>query len=140
VIAALNDRDRLLLAFANLASYGIFARPAVRGSLVEAGGLVGAEAATGVPFARRDYVFWLRDDERSAFDQTGALVGPLPLHIGTGSIVPAIRAALSSAGFAGWCATASDSHQILVGPIPTFDAGGGASAGVRSAHAVAVGT
>jgi hypothetical protein len=152
-------RDRLLLAFANLGSYGILARPAVGGSFAEADGIVSSEAARKVPFARSDYVFWLHDEESWAFDRTGALVGPLRLHFGNRSIAPAIEAALSSAGLSGQraargdailvypisqsepAAATADGRGALTGPhasglnggrIPTFDAGGSGERGVRS--------
>jgi hypothetical protein len=92
-------RDRLLLAFANLASYGIYTRPAVDGSPGQARGKVSAEAARRTAFAANDYVFWCRDDEPLAFDMTGALIGTLPLHLGNRSLAAAIEHALSDAGF-----------------------------------------
>lgn len=95
----INARDRLLLAFANLASYGIYARPAVGGSLPKARERMITEAATRIPFAPDDYVFWRRDDESSAFDETGDLVAPLPVHFGDPSLTAAIARALSDAGF-----------------------------------------
>ena len=92
-------RDRLLLAFANLASYGIYARPAVVGSPAQARERVSAEAARRTAFAPNDYVFWCRDDEPLAFDMTGSLIGSLPLRLGNRSLAAAIEQALSDVGF-----------------------------------------
>ena len=92
-------RDRLLLAFADLASYGIYARPAVDGSPAQAQERVSAEAARRTAFAPNDYVFWCRDDEPLAFDMTGALIGSLTLRLGNRSLAAAIEQALSDAGF-----------------------------------------
>ena len=116
----LSARDQLLLAFANLASYGIYARPAVGGSLSEAQKGVSAEAAQRSPFAPDDYVFWRRDDEPFAFGESGALIGPLPLHFGNPSLAAAIEQASLDAG------------------IPTFDARGSADGGVRSIREASV--
>jgi hypothetical protein len=61
-------RDRLLLAFADLRSFGIVAEPAVSGSITEATAFMQTEAARRAPFAQRDYVFWLEADDAAAFD------------------------------------------------------------------------
>jgi hypothetical protein len=114
----IDARDRLLLAFANLASYGIHAHPAVSGSLDEARDTVTAEAASRVPFAPSDYVFWREADEPLAFDRTGSLIGTLPLHCGNRSIVPAVREALSSARFASRNAADGQNDEVLVVPFP----------------------
>lgn len=93
-----SQRDRLLLAFADLGSYGIYARPCVPGSGTEAHQTVSAEATRRVPFASTDYAFWRKDDEQTAFDDLGALIGPLPLHVGNPLLVAPIRQVLLAAG------------------------------------------
>ena len=104
-------RDRLLLAFADLASYGIYARPAVDGSPAQARERVSAEAARRTAFAPNDYVFWCRDDEPLAFDMTGSLIGSLPLRLGNRSLAAAIEQALSDAGFSDLQAADNGEHE-----------------------------
>jgi hypothetical protein len=71
-----NDRDRMLLAFANLASHGIAARPAMAS---DAAGLA-AELGARHPRGLGSYVFWHRDDDAS-FDPTGTLTDALTLAL-----------------------------------------------------------
>lgn len=70
-----SDRDRLLLAFASLASHAIAARPAM------ASGAAGLAAELGArrPGGLGSYVFWHRDDDASS-DPTGTLTAALTLH------------------------------------------------------------
>jgi hypothetical protein len=89
----LSDRDRLLLAFANLASYGIAARPAMAG---DAAGLA-AELRARHPRGLGSYVFWRGDDDTS-FDPTGRLIAALTLHCSGDETLMAARAACRQAG------------------------------------------
>ena len=69
-------RDRLLLAFANLASYGIAARDAYGETAAEAHAAVAADLRLRFPHGTGAYVFWTRpDDER--FDEHGRLTSDL---------------------------------------------------------------
>jgi hypothetical protein len=72
----LSDRDRMLLVFANLASHGIAARPAMAS---DAAGLA-AELGARHPCGLGSYVFWHRDDDAS-FDPTGTLTDALTLAL-----------------------------------------------------------
>jgi len=65
----LKTRDRLLLAFANLASYGIDTYPAVEGDLESARAQLEAECRPAHPDGLLSYVFWLRSDEATLFQQ-----------------------------------------------------------------------
>jgi hypothetical protein len=89
----LSDRDRLLLAFANLASYGIAARPAMAG---DAAGLA-AELRARHPRGLGSYVFWHHDDDAS-FDRTGTLTAALTLHCSGDETLRAARAACRQVG------------------------------------------
>ena len=84
----LSDRDRMLLAFANLASHGIAARPAMA---TDAAGLA-AELGARHPGGLGSYVFWHRDDDAS-FDPTGTLTTALTLHCSGEEALTAARAA-----------------------------------------------
>jgi hypothetical protein len=84
----LSDRDRMLLAFANLASHGIAARPAMAS---DAAGLA-AELGARHPGGLGSYVFWRRDDDAS-FDPTGTLTTALTLHCTGEEALTAARAA-----------------------------------------------
>ena len=97
----LSSRDRLLLAFANLGSYGIVARPAMRGTLAQARAAVAAETRLLAPFAQTDYVFWLHDDEIRTFATDGALIADLDIYVGNASLIPAVDQHLVKAGIPG---------------------------------------
>jgi hypothetical protein len=64
-------RDRLLLAFTDLRSFGIVAELSVSGSITEATAFMEIEAAHRAPYAQCDYVFWLEADDAAAFDAAG---------------------------------------------------------------------
>ena len=89
----LNDRDRMLLAFANLASHGVAARPAMAG---DAAGLA-AELSARHPWGLGSYVFWHHDDD-AAFDSTGTLTDGLTLHCSGEESLTAARAACLQVG------------------------------------------
>ena len=65
-----NDRDRMLLVFANLASHGIAARPAMASDAAGLAAGLGARHPGGLG----SYVVSHRDDDAS-FDPTGTLGG-----------------------------------------------------------------
>ena len=91
----LTTRDRLLLAFANLASYGIETFPAVEGDFESARAQLEAECRAAHPDGLLSYVFWLRSDEATLFQQGDLPPGcALPLfYHSRGEIVHAIAAA-----------------------------------------------
>lgn len=94
LVVLLSARDRLLLAFANLASYGITARSAVDGDADAAHREIRAELRAEYPLGRGSYVFWLKSDE-SGFSPSGQLVerAGLVLHYGNEEDVEGIKAA-----------------------------------------------
>jgi hypothetical protein len=79
----LSDRDRMLLAFGNLASHGIAARPAMASDAAE----VAAELRARHPRGLRSYVFWHRNDDAS-FDPTGTLTDALTLALQPRGVAP----------------------------------------------------
>ena len=93
----IGDRDRLLLAFADLSSYGILAREACGSDPAETGRALAAQRAEDAPQGLGSYVFWSGRDE-SRFDPEGRLSSPLPLHTSGQEVVPAVRAALARFG------------------------------------------
>jgi hypothetical protein len=95
--ALLSDRDRLLLAFAELAAYGIAAEESLPGTPDQAREALLVRLWTRAPRALGSYVFWTRSAE-SSFDDTGALRAELPLH--TSEDVAAAAFVLHRAGFA----------------------------------------
>lgn len=56
-------RDRLLLVFADLVSYGIAARPALPASRDEAHAALAGELLARHPFGMASYVFWTEHDD-----------------------------------------------------------------------------
>jgi hypothetical protein len=94
----MTDRDRLLLAFANVASYGIAARDAYGDSATEAHAAVAADLRLRHPNGLHAYVFWTRADDARAFDAYGNLVAELPLHTGGEGTADAVRTAAALAG------------------------------------------
>src|SRR4051812_3280981 len=94
----LSDRDRLLLAFANLASYGLAARDAYGESATEAHAAVAADLRLRQPHGLGAYVFWTAPDDAQAFDAYGRLVAELPLHTGGKGTTDAVRTAVALAG------------------------------------------
>ena len=77
-----SDRDRLLLAFANLASYGIATRDAYGEHATEAHAAIAADLRLRHPHGLGAYVFWTAPDDARSFDEYGRLIDELPLHIG----------------------------------------------------------
>ena len=94
----LSDRDRLLLAFANLASYGIAARDAYGDSATEAHAAVAADLRLRFPHSTGAYVFWTRSDDARSFDAYGRLIADLPLHLGGEGTAEAVRTAVALEG------------------------------------------
>ena len=94
----LSDRDRLLLAFANLASYGIAARDAYGDSATEAHAAVAADLRLRFPHGTGAYAFWTRTDDARAFDAYGRLIGELPIHTGGERTSDAVRTAVALEG------------------------------------------
>jgi anti-anti-sigma factor len=87
-------RDRLLLAFANLTSYGIVAHPHLPGSVETAHQQVAVEVRTKYPYGANSYVFWrAHDDARFRADGTLPPSVELPLHYGSDDVIPAVIAA-----------------------------------------------
>ena len=93
-----SDRDRLLLAFANLASYGIASRDAYGDSATEAHAAVAADLRLRQPSGLGAYAFWTATDDADSFDEHGRLIEELPLHIGGTRTAEAVRTALALAG------------------------------------------
>jgi hypothetical protein len=93
-----SDRDRLLLAFANLASYGIATRDAYGEHASEAHTAVAADLRLRHPHGLGAYVFWTAPDDAAAFDEHGRLIEELPLHVGGKGTAEAVRTALALAG------------------------------------------
>ena len=94
----LSDRDRLLLAFANLASYGIAARDAYGEHATEAHAAVAADLRLRHPHGLGAYVFWTATDDARSFDEYGRLIAELPLHTGGAGTVEALRTAVALEG------------------------------------------
>ena len=90
----LGMRDRLLLAFANLNSYGIIAHPHLPGSAEAAHRQVANEVRIKYPYGLGSYVFWRAADD-TRFRPDGSLPSAieLPLHYGNDDVVPAVIAA-----------------------------------------------
>ena len=95
----LGMRDRLLLAFANLNSYGIVAHPRLPGSAEAAHRKVADEVRTKYPHGLGSYVFWLAVDD-TQFRPDGSLPSAieLSLHYGNDDVVPAVIAACADMG------------------------------------------
>ena len=93
-----SDRDRLLLAFANLASYGIASRDAYGDNATEAHAAVAADLRLRHPHGLGAYVFWTATDDARSFDGHGRLIAELPLHVGGRGTAEAVRTALALAG------------------------------------------
>ena len=94
----LSDRERLLLAFANLASYGIAARDAYGDSATEAHAAVAADLRLRFPHGTGAYVFWTAADDSRSFDTYGRLIADLPLHVGGERTTEALRTAAALEG------------------------------------------
>jgi hypothetical protein len=85
----------VLLAFANLESHGIVARPAMPAPAQHARDLLGAELAANRPHGLICYVFWTERDD-AVFESDGSLKPDceLTLHHSGGFVARATRAAL----------------------------------------------
>jgi hypothetical protein len=93
-----STRDRLLLAFANLASYGIATRDAYGEHAAETHAAIAADLRLRHPNGLGAYVFWTAPDDAASFDEHGRLTGELPLHLGGKHTTEAVRTALALAG------------------------------------------
>jgi hypothetical protein len=91
-----SSRDRLLLACANLQSYGIAARSCLDQERDAAHEQLGAELKARFPHGLTSHVFWLAVDE-TLFSSRGDLTNDaeLPLHYSTEHVVPGVIAACS---------------------------------------------
>ena len=107
----LSDRDRVLLAFANLASHGIATRPAMASDAAE----LAAELRARHPGGLGSYVYWHRDDDAS-FDPTGTLTAALTLHCSGEESLTAARAACRQVGVD--VVRAGRSHTLTVTTDP----------------------
>ena len=102
-------RDRLLLAFANAASYGIAARPALRLSPERARAALAAELQVRHPSGTGSFVYWTeRDDE--AFELDGTRNAELELHCSDPATARAVDAACRQAGVS----TRPDGHRTTL--------------------------
>jgi hypothetical protein len=92
---SLCDRDRLLLAFADLWSHGVTAWPATDGDAAA----LDADLRRRYPAGLGSCVYWKRSDDR-VFDAAGTLTAPLALHCSSEEALTATRAACQRAGVA----------------------------------------
>jgi hypothetical protein len=92
-------KDRLLLLFADLESYGITAHEAWRAHAAEGHLALAAEVAARFPNGLGSYVFWTGTDD-ALFSPTGQLRSALALHCSTEYVVPAVLAAAPRYGVA----------------------------------------
>jgi hypothetical protein len=90
-------RDRLLLAFAQLAAYGIATRDAYGETAAEAHAAVAADLRLRHPNGLGAYVFWTRADD-ARFDRHGRLTSDLALHTGGEGTASAVRTAAALMG------------------------------------------
>lgn len=111
-----STRDVLLLAFANLASYGIAAHPALGGDARRARTALRAAILARYPHAIGSYIFWTADRE-ACFAADGTLRTPLVLHHSGPEVARAAQAALKSVGLA--ATDIADRLQLRVSPNPT---------------------
>jgi hypothetical protein len=86
------SRDRLLLAFANLNSYGIDSRPAFGTTRRQAEAVILDELEAQHPGAIGSWVFWTEPDD-DAFTADGEPSRPLELHCSADDVVRAVLAA-----------------------------------------------
>jgi len=92
-----STRDRLLLAFADLASYGIEAHPAL-GTDPDTTRMHLRDAILAqYPQATGSYIFWTTPDDH-AFDHNGELRHPLTLHHSGAEVARATHASLAQVG------------------------------------------
>ena len=88
---ATNDRDRLMLAFAELNRHGILARPALATTAEQGHALLRADLAARYPHGLGSYVFLTQADEQR-FDPTGDLTAALPVHCSSEEVATAVEA------------------------------------------------
>jgi hypothetical protein len=91
-----NDRDRLMLAFAELNSHGILACAALPTTAEQGHALLRAQLAARYPHGLGSYVFFTHADEQQ-FDPTGDLTAALPLHCSSEEVATAVEAACRGA-------------------------------------------
>jgi hypothetical protein len=92
------DRERMMLAFAELERHGILACGALAGNAEQGHGVLRARLAARYPHGTGSYVFWTRSDDR--FDAAGDLTAVLALHCSTEEVAGAVAAACANAGIA----------------------------------------
>ena len=112
----LSDRDRLLLAFAKLASHGIAARPAMASNATE----LAAELRARHPGGLGSYLFWHHHDDAS-FDPTGTLTAALTLHCSGEEALTAARAACRQVGID--VDRTGRAHTLTITPLTPRPAG-----------------
>ena len=94
-------RDRLLLACANLNSYGIAARGPLSGDPAELARRLESELADRYPHGTGSYAFWTEDADAALDDQGNLAPGRvMPLIVSNAADARAVRAALEDMGIA----------------------------------------
>ena len=106
-----HTRDRLLLAFADLAGYGLVARPAIDAGPGEAHALLLVTRRLRHPDGFDSYVFWTAVDDDAAFGPEGELQRDLCLHT---SGPEAAGATLEACRRAGVPALRDDTGELVV--------------------------
>jgi hypothetical protein len=91
------DRDRLMLAFAELNRLGIAAWAALPGTAPEGHALLRTKLARRFPSGMRSYVFWSAADEHR-FSAAGELTSALSVHCSAYDVAVAVAAACRDAG------------------------------------------
>jgi hypothetical protein len=86
-----NDRDRLLLAFAELNRHGILACTAIAGTPEQGHAALRAQLAARYPHGLGSYVFFTQGDEQR-FDAAGNLTAALPVHCSSEEVATAVEA------------------------------------------------
>lgn len=113
-VLPLSTRDRLLLAFADLASYGILAQPAIDLEPDAARQILYRDIIARYPDAIGSYIFWTTADE-ACFGRDGNLRCPLTLHHSGAEVARAAHAALHRVGVS--VADGAQSPQLLVNGV-----------------------
>ena len=103
-------RDALLLAFANLSSYGIDARPAFGASRQGGAAAILEDRRARYPHAIDSWVLWTKPDDQ-AFGADGELTRPLMLHCSGHDVVSAVLAACIQEGII------TEAADSIAGPI-----------------------
>ena len=109
-VVIVSSRDRLLLAFANLESYGIAATSCLDQERDAAHEQFGAELTARFSHGLTSYVFWLAVDE-SLFSSSGDLTNDaeLPLHYSTEHVVPGVNRHMQRVRYRGHTTSRSNS-------------------------------